>query len=246
MVARAVDLIEQPDETRPRMDAVVKSLLMALGQLGDPAIIRVLAKSLAITVAIFLAFAFMLNEALPHMLGGYLDLESDTYVVITVVIFIAAAWFLFRIVALAVLQFFADEIVHAVENRHYPKAAVRARALPFREDFSNSLRGIGRTLLFNALALPIALILLFTALGPAIVFLAVNAVLLGRELTDMAWLRHRPDPTATSPVGRIERIALGATIAGLMLVPILNLLAPVLGAAAGTHLVHRRLETHHA
>jgi len=74
------------------------------------------------------------------------------------------------------------------------------------------------------------------------VFLAVNAVLLGRELTDMAWLRHCAGDERGNPVGRGERLLMGAAIAGMMLVPALNLVAPVIGAAAGTHLVLRRLE----
>jgi hypothetical protein len=35
---------------------------------------------------------------------------------------------------------------------------------------------------------------------------------------------------------------LGAGVAGLMLVPVAGLIGPVIGAAAGTHLVLRRLE----
>ena len=69
------------------------------------------------------------------------------------------------------------------------------------------------------------------------VFLLVNAVLLGRELTDMGWLRHRPTPDAATPVGSLDRLLLGGAIAGLMAVPFANLLAPVIGPPAGTHLV---------
>lgn len=228
------------------MSAVVKSLALAVGQLGDRAILRVLMKSLAITLVIFVAFAFALNEALPWLVGSYLDLGEDAYLVISLLIFLLAAWLLFRIVALAVLQFFADEVVLAVERKHYPLAAERARKLPFREDLSNSLKGVGRALLFNALAAPVALVLLFTAVGPAIVFLLVNAVLLGRELTDMAWFRQREAGEEQSPVGAASRFLLGAGIAGLMLVPFANLLAPIIGAAAGTHLYQssqRRVST---
>lgn len=226
-------------ETLMRMSAVVQSILMAVGQLTDPAILRVLAKSLAITAAIFVAFAYALNLFLPDLLGAYLDVSGDVYLVISVLIFLLAAWLLFRIVALAVLQFFADEIVLAVERRHYPEAAQTARKLPFKEDLANSLKGLGRALLFNALALPVALVLAFTAIGPAIVFLLVNAVLLGRELCDMPWLRQKQEGEGRSPVGPANRLLLGASIAGLMLVPFANLLAPVIGAAAGTHLFQK-------
>jgi uncharacterized protein involved in cysteine biosynthesis len=88
----------------------------------------------------------------------------------------------------------------------------------------------------------VAGVLAFTAIGPAVVFLAVNAVLLGRELTDMAWLRHSHGENRANPVSPGERLLLGAASAGMMLVPVAGLLGPVVGAAAGTHLVLRRIE----
>ena len=78
------------------------------------------------------------------------------------------------------------------------------------------------------------------------VFWAVNAWLLGRELVDMVWLRHRPAPGAPAPVGKAERFLLGGAIAALFMVPFANLLAPVLGAAAATHLVHGRWQARNA
>ena len=219
------------------MSAVAKSLSLAVGQLSDRPILKVLVKSLAITIVILGLFAFGLAASLPPLLSQYLDVEGGTYVVLSWIVSLAAAWFLFRVVALAVMQFFADEVVQRVEACHYPECATTARRLPFREDLSNSLRGATRALLFNALALPVALILFFTAIGPAVVFLLVNAVLLGRELTDMGWLRHRPGPDVATPVSSLDRVLLGAAIAGLMAIPFVNLLAPIIGAAAGTHLV---------
>ncbi|MEO0908065.1 MAG: EI24 domain-containing protein, partial [Pseudomonadota bacterium] len=134
--------------------------------------------------------------------------------------------------------FFADEIVAAVEVHHYPLAAADARPLPFTKDLTNSARGLVRALVFNALAIPVAAVLFFTIIGAPIVFLAVNALLLGRELTDMAWLRHCGDANEANPVSKVERFVLGGTIAALMLVPFVNLIAPIVGAAAGTHLAH--------
>ena len=221
------------------MGAVIASLAKAFGQLGDPAILRVAAKSIGITVLIFVLAGVGLYFGLDGLFA-WLEWEADGFVraAAAIVIAVIAFWFLFRVVALAVLQFFADEIVIAVEKAHYPDLAERAVALPFRRDLANSLRGLGRALAFNLLALPVAAILIFTAFGPAIVFLLVNAVLLGRELTDMAWLRHSGNPPGQNPVLGSERLMLGGAIAALMLVPFANLVAPILGAAAGTHLTH--------
>lgn len=230
------------------MSAVLSALVQALGQLTDRAVLGVAGKSIAITLLLFAlggaGLWWGLDAALETWLIGVLPdgYEGPAAALLAVFVWLVAFWLLFRVVAMAVLQFFADEIVAAVEARHYPALAAQAKALPFRRDLSNSLRGLMRALGYNLLALPVAGILAFTAIGPALVFLGVNAVLLGRELADMAWLRHCGADVRGNPAPRAERLLLGVAIAGLMLVPFANLLAPVIGAAAGTHLVLRRLE----
>jgi uncharacterized protein involved in cysteine biosynthesis len=224
------------------MNAVITALFKALGQLTDRAVAVLLVKTAALTLLVFLLFGAGLYFGLTWAFAAAgLDGTGLAGAAAAVIIGGLAFWFLFRVVALAVLQFFADEIVIAVEKRHYPEAAESARKLPFQRDLANSVRGIGRALLFNALALPVAIVLFFTAIGPAVVFLLVNAVLLGRELTDMAWLRHCGEPPEPNPVPAIQRLLLGGAIAAIMVLPIANFFAPILGAAAGTHLTHQAL-----
>lgn len=226
------------------MSLVLQSLVQAFRQLGDPAILKVLAKTVLITLALFAVLGWGIYAALTELLerAGLFSGFNSTFV-LTALLTMVALWLLFRIAAVAVLQFFADEVVAAVEARHYPDAC--GTALSFKQDLANSARGIGRTLLFNLLAVPIAILLVFTAIGPGIVFLIVNAVLLGRELTDMCWLRLKDEriengSAVESPVTRTERTLLGASVAGLMLIPLANFIAPIIGAAAGTHLVHAK------
>lgn len=223
------------------MTAVPAALVKALGQLGDRRIIAVVAKSVAITLALFGLLGVGLYFALAEA-GQRIGVEGGWAGVAAVLLVPVAMWLLFRVVALAVLQFFADEVVAAVEARHYPALAAGARPLPLRREVAAATRGLLRAVGYNLLALPVAGALAFTAIGPAVVFLAVNAVLLGRELTDMAWLRHARDDGRVSPVPAGERLLLGAASAGMMLVPVAGLLGPVVGAAAGTHLVLRRIE----
>ncbi|WP_338446838.1 EI24 domain-containing protein [Pelagerythrobacter marensis] len=227
------------------MFALLSALGRAAGQLTDPAILRVLVKSVAITLAVFVAAGVAAGVAVDAALDRW-DIAGGEGVgaLVGLLLALVGGWLLFRLVALAVLQFFADEIVAAVEARHYPDARKTARAVPWREEMGTSARATLRAVLANLLALALAVPLVFTAIGPAIVFWAVNAWLLGRELQDLAWTRHRQGPaTANGPLHAAERFLLGGTIAGLLAVPFVNLLAPVLGAAAAVHLVHRRKET---
>lgn len=222
------------------MTSLPAALARAIGQLSDPAILRVLAKSIAVTLVIFVLLGAGLWFGLHRVLtdrGVAYGAELGT--ALAVLATIIGGWVLFRAVALAVLQFFADEVVRAVELQHYPAAAVSARTLDWHEELRNSLRSAGRVLLVNLVALPFALALLITGVGTAILFWAVNGWLLGRELQDMVWLRHVAGDSEQPPIGAGTRFALGAIIAILLTVPFVNLLAPVIGAAAATHLVHR-------
>ena len=220
---------------------MLAAFALAFGQLGDRRIVAILLKSVAITLAIFAVLGWLGWLALGWALAGYsaTGLES-LRAFLAAVLTLTAGWLLFRLVALAVLQLFGDEVVRAVEAKHYPEAAATASPLGWRGELRVGAKSLLRALGYNLAALPVALLLLATAIGPALLFAAVNAVLLGRELSEMVALRHR-DAAGRAPLpGFATRTLLGAVVVGLLTVPFVNLLAPVLGAAAATHLVHRR------
>ena len=231
------------------MVSLPRALALSLSQLSDPAIVKVLVKSVLVTLAIFAVLGIGLWATLDSAIETWLaanmpeDYSDTLAAVAALTIGLVAGWLLFRIVALFVLQFYADEIVRAVEARHYPHAA-KVAGLPFREELGNSLRSALRAVLVKLVALPFAIALLVTGIGTAVLFWAVNGWLLGRELQDMVWLRHRSDKAEIAPMSAGQRFLLGGTIAGIMLVPFANLLAPVLGAASATHMVHRARGAH--
>ncbi len=222
------------------MTSLPAALARAIGQLSDPAILRVLAKSIAATLAIIV----ILGLGGWYLLAGYIEQWQLSYgaelgAFIAILATVIAGWLLFRVVALAVVQFFADEIVAAVEAKHYPQAHGSARKLTLQRELRSAVRSTARVLLVNLIALPFAIALLITGVGTAILFWAVNGWLLGRELQDMVWLRHVSEEGEKPPIDVGTRFALGGIVAILLTVPFVNLLAPVIGAAAATHLVHR-------
>jgi uncharacterized protein involved in cysteine biosynthesis len=228
------------------MRAVATSLLLALGQFADPKVLRILLKSLAVTLLLFAAVAVGGWYALDALLA-WAGLGDTLFAgagplrgLASLLLALLGLWLAWRIVALAVIQFFADEVVQAVEARQYPDAALTARDLPVREQLSTSLAAAMRALAVNLVALPFALILLITGIGAPLLFWLVNAVLIGRDLQDMVWLRHRQGPRDPAPVGRAERLILGGAVAALLALPLVNFIAPLLGAAAATHLIHRK------
>lgn len=230
------------------MISVGPAFALALTQLFDPRILRILARSLAVTLALFALlgwagwhlfdWAFAKAGLADASFWGAESLRGAASLALTLI----GGWLLWRIVAMGVIEAYAGEVVSAVEQRHYPEAAVRARELSWREDISASLKAAGRALVANLVTLPFALALLVTGVGTAMLFWLVNAVLIGRELQDSVWQRHAHAAGDTPPLARSERFLLGGAVALLLLLPFANFLAPVLGAAAATHLVHRKPE----
>ncbi len=217
------------------------SLARAVGQLGDPAILRVLGKSVLATLAGFAIAAIALYAGLQHLFARWIaGYEGAVAGLLTVLAVVIGGWLLFRVVALAVIQLFAEDVVRAVERRHYPAAAAQARDPSCAVSLREGLKGTGRALLVNLAIAPVALALLVTGVGTVLLFWVANAWLLGRELTAMVWLPHRPAPDTPAPVSGGTRFLLGGVIAALLAIPFLNLLAPVIGAAAATHLIHGR------
>ena len=220
--------------------------MLAIGQLADGAVLRILFKSLAVTVAAFVVVAgagwYGFDAALTWLgLGDALFVGAgDLRGLVSALLALTGLWLTWRILAMVVIQFYAEDVVKAVEARHYPQEASAARDLPVPEQIRTALGAAGRALLGNLIALPFALALLFTGIGTALLFWVVNAFLLGRELQDMVWLRHRQTHGDLCPVSQWERFLLGGVIAAMLLVPFINFLAPVLGAAGAAHLVHRK------
>lgn len=227
------------------MMSLPTALGLAFRQLGDPVIVRILTKSLLVTLVIFMALGAVLLTALYRTLMDFgLAWSAELSAIAAILLTVLAGWLLFRFVAIFVLQFFAEEVVRAVEARHYPNEASAARSLTFGEEMRKGLRAGLRALGVNLIALPFAIFLLVTGVGTALLFWGVNALLLGRELQDMVWLRHRVDEGELAPIRGGPRFLLGGAIAGLLMLPFANLLAPVVGAAAATHLVHRGRAAH--
>lgn len=218
-----------------------RAFLLSVGQLGDPPVLRVLALSLAVTLAIFAVLGLGVWWGTRAMLATWTGFEAGRIATIfALFVMVLALWLLFRAVAVAVVGLFADGVVEAVEARHYPAALASARPLPLHRSVAMGLRSAARVVAVNLLLLPLYVLLLATGVGTAAAFFLVNGWLLGRDLGDMVASRHMDARALMAWRGgtRGRRFALGLAGTGLFVVPFLNLLAPVLGAAMATHLFH--------
>jgi uncharacterized protein involved in cysteine biosynthesis len=221
------------------MARAVHALLLALGDLPRRPVLAILVQSLALTLLILAAAAtalfFAARQALDHwqwLRGADLDMAA----IVIALGLLGASWLLFRAVAIMVVGLFGDAIVADVEGRHYPAAATRAVRVSFARSLRLGLASVARLLLVNLAALPLYIALLFTAIGAPLLAFAINAALLGRDLEAMVLARHPDAPR----LDRGARWALGTLSAAAFLVPVVNLLAPILAAAMAVHLIHLR------
>jgi uncharacterized protein involved in cysteine biosynthesis len=224
---------------------MLRALLLSIRQLGDPAFQRVLLKSLGLTLLAFIVIGAVLAALVMGLFYwfGWLDMDGGdalTAVALTVFFVLLAITVLFRAVATAIIGLFADEIVDAVEQEHYPDKAAVALRSPLREQLAVGLASIGRAVGWNLLALPIYLLLFLTGIGTIIAVYLVNALLLGRDLGDMIAVRHVPkaDRRDWMRATRGKRMRAGLVGTGLFVIPFVNLLAPILSAAMAAHLLH--------
>lgn len=220
---------------------MLRALTLSIAQLGDPPVLKVLAKSLGVTLIIFAGVGVLLYFGLAA-LADAIGLVAVEGAIVTTAAFLALVlgWLLFRAIAIAVVGIFADEIVAAVEARHYPEALKTAKPVSFSRSLGLSLGSATRAILVNLLALPLYIILLVTGVGTVIAFAAINALLLGRDLGEMVAARHMTDGPMRSWLAttRVPRALLGLVVTGLFVIPVVNLVAPVLGAAMATHRFH--------
>lgn len=223
---------------------MIGALLLSVRQLGDPASVRVFVKSMTLTLTLFaglgVALWFGIDSATERWFGN--DTRGGVAALAALFATVLALWLSFRAVAIGVVGIFADEIVEAVEARHYPEARANARPTRIGRSMALGARSAARVMMVNLLMLPIYIALLVTGIGTAIAFFLVNGWLLGRDLGDMVAVRHLDDAAMRGwrKATVVQRFVLGLAGTGLFVVPVVNLLAPLIGAAMATHLFHGR------
>lgn len=222
---------------------IFKAIGRALSQLDDPAFRKVVLLGFALSLAVFaavLAGLIALVPLIPPTGIGWLDTGIDWFAGLSVpVLFVLALYLFFPAVTTMAMSLFLDDIVDAVEARHYPQTAGWRRSSVLEGTWL-ALKLSAVIVLVNLAALPVYIALLVTGIGTLLLYLALNGYLMGREYFEIVAVHHGT-PRQAARMRRATRDQAfigGVAIAGLFLVPIVNLLAPVLGAATMVHLFH--------
>ena len=222
---------------------IFSSIAAAISQLSDTRFRVVLIKGVGLTFGllaaayaiIFFAIQWLLPDSFSLPFIGEITFVDTLLSWASVVLMLGLSVFLMVPVASAFTGLFLDDVADAVEDRHYPGLAAAPRVgLPegLREGLS--------FLLVLIIANIAALVLYFTPLAP-FVFYGLNGFLLGREYFRLIAVRRvgRAGAKKAFRANIITIWAAGALMAVPLTIPVLNLLVPVVGAAAFTHLYHR-------
>ncbi len=218
------------------LGGMFRAISLGFASLSDKGIMRILARVMLLTLLSFVLLGVSLwfsIDWLFHTLGYAND--GGLSAVAAIAVLAIGGLVLFRMIAIAITWVFSDDIIDIIEAKHYPFEAARGKRPSNWQSARMGMRSAMRALGYNLLALPFYLVLLITGIGAPLVFLGVNALLLGRDLEDMLVARHGHHLAA---FGKGERLMLGLAGAAGMMVPLLQFVVPVVATASSVHMAH--------
>ncbi len=214
---------------------MIASFTKAVAQLSDPQFRRSLLLGLLATVLVYILLYLGIGWGMARLsVFGIAWADRLTEVLGSLAIFVLTV-LMFPSVVTLVLGFLLDDVAAAVERRYYP-GLPPPRRQKLGEMTWGALRFALVTVAVNLVALPFALVLLFAGIGVA-VYYAVNGYLLAREYFELvAW--RRVEPTTADAMRRRHAVRLwldGVAITFVSTLPVVNLVAPLIGTAVMVH-----------
>lgn len=215
---------------------MITALLKSINQMFSRELLgifmAVIALTLASLVGLWFAAAGLLESA---VISGWSWLDTAIKAGAALV-GLVLTYVLFVPVAMLFAGLFQDKVADAVERVHYP-GLPPARGLPVASAVWAAVRLLIWSLVLNLLVLPLYLIPVVN-LG---VFVALNGYLLAREYYEIIAFR-RLDRKAASAFRHRHRIwfwLAGMIVAFGFMVPVVNLMTPIVGTAFMVHIFER-------
>jgi CysZ protein len=215
---------------------VITAFAKAFAQLSDPRIRAVIWKSVAGTILVFISLLVSIGWTLGNTTFFQIGWVETAVDVLGGLATLGLALILFPGIVSAFASIFLEEIAEAFEKRHFPTLGP-AKIVGWRALISSSCRLIGLTIVLNLMVLPFYLI---PGLN-LVIYFGLNGYLLGREYFEVVALRRldHAEALALRQKHRSKIILTGAVTAGLLTIPLVNMIAPVLGTAAMVHLFNK-------
>ncbi len=226
---------------------IIDSFMKAAAQLPDPRLRRILLIGIAGSFVIFVVLWMALWWAMTSVgwsdiwgLGWLIEWFGDFASWVGTIVFFSsillASFLLFPAVITIIVGFFLEEVVQAVEARHYPNEAA-PRPQPVSEVFAITLKFALLVAGLNLLFLPVYLILFLLPPLNLVLYYLLNGYLVSREYYELVALR-RFDPRTARRLRRAHRgrlLMAGVILVVVMTIPIVNFITPVLATAFMVH-----------
>ena len=228
-------------------------LSKAVSQINDPALRRValFGMSGATIILILLSgLAWWLqdtytNNALENFVKGWelwewlLSLILASINFLSVLSILLVMTLLFPVFATLIIGFLLEDVVTAVEKKHYPDDQADRRQ-PISEVIGSTFRFTLLVIGLNLLFLPVYLILLIVPPLNLVLYYMLNGYFMGREYFALIAMRQM-EPRMASQLRQNNRgkvLIAGIIITFLLTIPIVNILMPVIATAFMVHVFH--------
>ena len=215
---------------------MIGALARAVAQLDDPRFRRVawltLGVSIATSIVLFGVCSAVLL-AIPKFEIRWLEIIANAAIALGAPVL---AWLLFPIVVSVVATLWLERAARAVEARYYPDLPP-PRTLTFAEQAVPPLRLALFGIVLNLLALTI-----FWLVPVYIfVFYGLNGYLVGREYFELVALRRMSwrEVRGLRRRHRLGVLIAGVAIAGMLSIPLVNWVTPVIAVAFMVHIFER-------
>jgi len=213
---------------------MLRAFALAFGQLFSGPILTILGACTILSVACFFLVWLGIDWAVATWIqpdesssGWWSWLSGLGTIVLT--------WLLFPVVATAFVSLFLNRVAGLVEERHYPDLPP-AKDLPLIPSLLVAIR-------FVAVFIAANLVLLFLLFFPPVyvaAWLVINGWLLGREYFELVAMRRLNvgDTDSLRKRNGIAVLITGIALTGLLVLPPIPLILPVLATAVMVHRFH--------
>ncbi len=233
------------------MKNIMRSIERTLSQIFEPAFLKVFILGILTTVVAIVATWFLANYLKSQIILTQFDWQwvndffqwlLDVDWIFNIIFFFLMGIF-FPPIATVFMSVYLDDIVDAVEDKFYlnTKAGMR---LGVGHLAYLAVRLAFMIVLLNIIVIPLYIFFLWLPFVPLIIFYTLNSYLLGWGYYEMVAVRHLGVREAGQHRKSIRGQVLGGGFVITMLYsfPVINLTAPILGAAILAHLFHLSMQ----
>lgn len=232
------------------MKNILSALERTISQIFDPAFLKVFILGILTTVVAMAATWFLANYLKSQIILTQFDWQwvnnvfqwfLDVDWIFNIIFFFLMGIF-FPPIATVFMSLYLDDIVDAVEDKYYLSRKAGKR-LGLGHLAYLAVRLAFMIILLNIVVIPLYLFFFWLPFVPLIIFYTLNSYLLGWGYYEMVAVRH----LGIKEAGLHRKSIRGQVLAGgfvitlLYTFPVVNLAAPILGAAILTHLFHLSL-----